>query len=257
MGRLGRVQSRRYRVSGVPYDALTMDETLAQLEEAIRSRSAPLQHTAVNAAKIVRARSDPFLLESIEASDIVNVDGQAVVWAARLLGNPAPERVAGIDLMWELLQRANAHGFRVYFLGATQQTLDAVLERVRRELPGVVVAGAHHGYFGDEGAEAVVEGIASSRADILLVAMPTPQKERFVHAYLDRLDVAVAMGVGGSFDVLAGVTRRAPRWLQRAGLEWAFRLAQEPRRLFKRYAVTNAKFVALVASDALRKRSRA
>src|SRR5581483_7673102 len=107
MGRLGRVQSRRYRVSGVPYDALTIDETLAQLEEAIRSRSAPLQHTAVIAAKIVRARSDPFLLESIEASDIVNVDGQAVVWAARLLGNPAPERVAGIDLMWELLQRAN------------------------------------------------------------------------------------------------------------------------------------------------------
>jgi N-acetylglucosaminyldiphosphoundecaprenol N-acetyl-beta-D-mannosaminyltransferase len=162
--------------------------------------------------------------------------------------------VAGVDLMWELLKRADHRGYRVYFLGATPDVLGLVLDRVRRELPGVVVAGAHHGYFSDDEAEAVATDITRASADILLVAMPTPRKERFIHAYLGSLGVRVAMGVGGSFDVVAGVTRRAPSWLQRVGLEWAYRLAQEPRRLFKRYAVTNTKFIVLVGAELLRRR---
>jgi N-acetylglucosaminyldiphosphoundecaprenol N-acetyl-beta-D-mannosaminyltransferase len=239
----------RDRILGLPFDALTMDQTLVQVERALAGTHAPLQHTVLNAAKVVRARSDPFLRASIEASDLVSLDGQAVVWAARLLGHSAPERVAGIDMMWELLRRSDAKGYRVYFLGARQEVLERLLDRVRHEFPGVIVAGARDGYFQVSDEPSVAAAVTDAKADILFVALPTPHKEQFIHRNLPSLGVRFAMGVGGSFDVLAGLTRRAPRWMQRAGLEWAYRLAQEPRRLFRRYAVTNAVFVSLVVRE--------
>lgn len=238
----------------LPFDPLTMRETIAWIDQTLEYPGSPLQHTVLNAAKIVRATRDPFLRASIEDSDIVNVDGQAVVWAARLLGHHVPERVAGIDLMSELLQSANDRHRRVFFLGATEEIVERVVERVERELPGVIVAGRHHGYFSAAEEADVVATVAAASVDILFVAMPTPRKEEFIHRHLEHLEVRLAMGVGGSFDVLAGLTKRAPRWVQRAGLEWAYRLAQEPRRLFKRYAVTNARFVALVAGELVRRR---
>lgn len=244
----------RERLLGLPYDPLTMRETIAVVEAALGGPGRPVRHTALNAAKVVHAQADPLLRESIVTSDLVSLDGQAVVWAARLLGHRAPERVAGIDLMWELLRSAHERRLRVFFLGATADVLARVVDRVRDELPNVVVAGAHDGYFRDAEAESVAAEIAASRADLLFVAMPTPRKEQFLHRHLDAMAVGFAMGVGGSFDVVAGQTRRAPRWMQRAGLEWMFRIAQEPRRLFRRYAVTNIRFVALVAGELRRGR---
>jgi N-acetylglucosaminyldiphosphoundecaprenol N-acetyl-beta-D-mannosaminyltransferase len=254
---VGRATPERVRVLGLPIDPLTMRETVAYVERALAREGPPLQHTVVNAAKVVQARREPLLRSSIEESDLVNADGQAVVWAARLLGQPLPERVAGIDLMWALLERANERGYRVFLLGATSEVVESVVERIRRELPGVQIAGSHHGYFGEADARDVAATVAASRPDILFVAMPTPRKEQFIHEHLATLGTRFAMGVGGSFDVLAGVTRRAPLLVQRAGLEWAYRLAQEPRRLFRRYAVTNARFVGLVARELLRGTRRA
>jgi N-acetylglucosaminyldiphosphoundecaprenol N-acetyl-beta-D-mannosaminyltransferase len=238
---------------GLPYDPLTMREVVNRVARILERAGPPAQHTALNAAKVVHAQGDPILRSSIAMSDLVTLDGQPVVWAARLLGRRAPERVAGIDLMWELLRQADERRLRVFFLGATGDVVARDIQRVGRELPGVIVAGARDGYFEEADAQVVAAQVAEAQADILFVGMPTPRKEEFIQRHLPELGVRFAMGVGGSFDVIAGLTRRAPRWLQRAGLEWAYRLAQEPRRLFKRYALTNVRFVALVAGELARR----
>ncbi len=241
---------KRHYLWSLPLDILTLSETIEWVESAIRARK-PMQHTVVNAAKIVHSRTDQFLKKSIVESDLVNIAGQAVVWAARLLGVDVPERVAGVDLMWELLRVAEKKGYRVYFLGATRLVVELMVQRLALELPKLQIAGFRDGYFsGDEGIEVATQ-IRESKADILYVGMPTPRKERFISDHLERMNVPFAMGVGGSFDVLSGRVKRAPVWVQRVGMEWAFRLSQEPRRLLKRYALTNFAFLSLVFKEIL------
>jgi N-acetylglucosaminyldiphosphoundecaprenol N-acetyl-beta-D-mannosaminyltransferase len=237
--------STRYYLWQLPVDALTMSETLSVVENILKQKK-KAQHTVVNAAKIVKAQKDEFLKECIQKSDLVNVDGQAVVWAARLLGVPVPERVTGIDLMVELLKLADRKSLRVYFLGATQEVLNELVETVKTNYPKAVISGTRNGYFSESEADQIVSDINASNSDILFVGMPTPQKEMFIHQHQDALNVSFCMGVGGSFDVLAGKTKRAPVWLQKAGMEWFYRLSQEPKRLFGRYAVTNTAFGFLV-----------
>lgn len=239
-----RAPFRRWGVSMHPW---TMEETLAEIERALVERRFT-QHTVVNVAKIVNAQRDEELAQAIAHADIVNVDGMGVVWAARLLGDTVPERVAGIDLFEALLGVAERGGYSVYLLGATEEVLDRTIAVIGARHPALRIAGAHHGYFGaDE--EPVVDAIAGSGAHLLFVAMSSPQKERFIDRWGARLGVAFVMGVGGSFDVVAGKTRRAPLWMQRTGLEWAFRVAQEPRRMWRRYLSTNARFVWMVVEE--------
>ena len=131
---------------GVPVAAITMDAALGLVDEAISAKR-PLQIGVVNAAKLVNMRRNEELRADVLSSDLVLADGMAVVWASRILGRPLPERVAGIDLMMGMLARGNSAGHRVYCLGATPEVLDAVVTRIRREYPGITVAGSHHGYF--------------------------------------------------------------------------------------------------------------
>jgi N-acetylglucosaminyldiphosphoundecaprenol N-acetyl-beta-D-mannosaminyltransferase len=248
-------QSRngRAHVLGCEIDRVDMDETLERCERFIRTRSRA-QHMAVNAAKIVSTRNDEELHRLINGCDIVTADGQAVVWASRVLGDPLPTRVAGIDLMNELLALAERKGYRVFILGARQEVLDRALQRLRERHPRLQVAGHRNGYYAAAEERAVAEQIRASRADLLFVAMSSPRKEYFLGRWGDTLDVPFSMGVGGAIDVLAGLTRRAPRRLQVLGLEWAYRLAQEPRRLFRRYFVTNSLFIAMTLRSAGRRR---
>jgi N-acetylglucosaminyldiphosphoundecaprenol N-acetyl-beta-D-mannosaminyltransferase len=190
---------------------------------------------------------DPELREIVAKCEIVNADGQAVVWASRLLGDPLPSRVAGIDLMGELLGLAAARGYRVYILGARQEVLERAVERIRERHPHLNVAGFRDGYFTPEQDAEVAAAIAACRPDLLFVAMPSPRKELFLGLYGAQTGAHLLMGVGGSIDVIAGATRRAPRLMQIVGLEWLFRLLQEPRRMFGRYARTNGRFMWLVA----------
>jgi N-acetylglucosaminyldiphosphoundecaprenol N-acetyl-beta-D-mannosaminyltransferase len=236
---------------GVPIAAITMDRALALVHDAIGTRR-PLQIGVVNAAKLVNMRRDAELRADVLSSDLVLADGMAVVWASRALGCPLPERVAGIDLMMGMLARGNDAGYRVYCLGATPEVLGGVLGRIKREFPGVVIAGSHHGYFKDADEEAVAAHIEAARPDILLIAMTSPRKERFLSRWSRRLAVPVCHGVGGSFDVFAGYVQRAPDRWQRMGLEWLYRVKQEPRRLWKRYFTTNSAFVAMVAGALVR-----
>ena len=211
------------------------------------------QHVAINAAKIVAMRADPELRSVVEQCQIVSADGQSVVWASRLLGDPLPERVTGIDLMIELLALAERRGLRVYILGARADVLERALQRIKARHPALEIAGARDGYYAPEEEAEVAAAIGRANADMLFVAMSSPKKELFLGRYGRTIDVPFVMGVGGTIDVLAGITARAPRLWQVVGLEWLYRLLQEPRRLGRRYVSTNAAFIALVARAMLQR----
>ncbi|HEY1276809.1 MAG TPA: WecB/TagA/CpsF family glycosyltransferase [Thermoleophilaceae bacterium] len=238
----------RAEVLGCSIDRLDMEGTLSQVERAIDSRRFT-QHMAINAAKLVSMQDDLELRRIVGGCALVNADGQSVVWASRLLGDPLPERVAGIDLMHALLGLAERRGYRVYFLGARGEVLERALARIREAHPGIQIAGARDGYFPEDEQEAVRDEIAAARPDIVFVAMSSPRKEYFLGDHGADLGAPFVMGVGGAVDVVAGVTRRAPALWQRLGLEWLYRLLQEPRRMFRRYAVTNTRFAYLVACE--------
>jgi N-acetylglucosaminyldiphosphoundecaprenol N-acetyl-beta-D-mannosaminyltransferase len=223
-----------------------MEQTVSRCRELVLCGRAA-QHVVLNAGKCVLMEDEPDLRGIVAACDLVNADGQGVVWAARLLGVPVPERVAGIDLMGRLLELSAAEAWPVYFLGAKDDVLADFEGEVRRKFPRVVVAGRRNGYFRAEDEAAIAEGVRASGARILFVAISSPLKERFLARQLHRMGPVFAMGVGGSFDVWAGRASRAPRWMQRAGLEWFHRFAQEPRRMWKRYLVGNVRFAWIVA----------
>jgi N-acetylglucosaminyldiphosphoundecaprenol N-acetyl-beta-D-mannosaminyltransferase len=244
----------RAHVLGVEVDRLDMRGTVARCHELVESDE-PAQHVCVNAAKVVAVQRDERLREIVARCDLVSADGQAVVWAARLLRQPVPERVAGIDLMHELLALAEREGWSVYFLGARPDVLARAVERICERHPGLLVAGQRDGYFTAEEEDEVCEAIRAARPHMLFVAMSSPRKEYWLGEHARRLGVPFSMGIGGALDVEAGVSRRAPRWMQRAGLEWSFRLLQDPRRLLGRYIVGNARFLALVAQELVRPRA--
>lgn len=235
-------------IFGVEIDAVTEGEVVARCQEAIASRD-PLVIGVVNAAKVVRLRRDQVIRDSILDSDLVLADGQSVVWASRVLRRPLPERVTGIDLFEDLLEVADRRGQSVYLLGARPEVLDRMRARLAWSHPGVRVVGWHDGYFHDDQSDAIARDVRASRADLLFLGMTSPKKERFIETYGRHLDVPVVHGVGGSFDIFAGEVTRAPERWQRAGLEWAYRLLQEPRRMWRRYLGTNTAFLGLLAKE--------
>ena len=243
----------RIHFLGAPLDPLTLEQAVEMVDEAISSRR-PTLNASLNAAKLVRMQSDSELRESVELCDFVTADGVPVVWAARALGHDVPGRVNGTDLMEVLFAHAAERGYSVYLFGSEPGILAGARAEIERRHPAIRIVGTQHGFFAPEEEQAVVERIAAARPDILFVALGTPQKELFQARHRDELGVPFTMGVGGSFEVLAGVRRRAPGWAQRAGLEWAFRLIQEPRRLAARYVVGNTRFVVLVGREVMRTR---
>lgn len=243
---------RPVTLANVPVHPIDMRGALERVDAFIRAGE-PHYNVAINAAKVVDFQEDPALREAIRDAHLLTADGQSVVWAARLLGHPLPARVAGADLMVALLAHAAERGYSVYLLGATEEVVRICIDRVRRDHPDLRVAGFRNGYFGAGEEPAIVEAIRAARPDILFLGFGTPAKEYFMHRRHRELEVPFVMGVGGSFDVYAGLVRRAPVWMQHSGLEWMFRLAQEPRRMWKRYLIGNSRFVWLVAKELLRR----
>jgi N-acetylglucosaminyldiphosphoundecaprenol N-acetyl-beta-D-mannosaminyltransferase len=233
---------------GLPLDALTLGETVQLCMDAVETGER-LEVSVVNAAKIVKMRGDAALRDAVTGCDLIVADGQSVVWASRVLRRPLPERVAGIDLFQRLLFMAELQGRSVYFLGARPEVLERMVGRIRVQHPDLSIAGSHHGYYIDDEAPAVADAIKGSGADLLFLGMTSPKKEVFVATYGARTGANVVHGVGGSFDVLAGLVKRAPRAWQRMGCEWLYRALQEPRRLGRRYLTTNVAFAGLVARE--------
>ncbi|MGA2926211.1 MAG: WecB/TagA/CpsF family glycosyltransferase [Solirubrobacteraceae bacterium] len=246
----------RTEILGCQIDPVDLEQALAVCEDAIRSGGLT-QHMAINVAKLVAMQDDERLRHSVSQCELVTADGQPVVWASRLLRAPLPARVAGIDLMGGLLVRAAQRGYRVYILGARAEVLERAVGRMRTAHPGLELAGYRDGYFADADEAEVASAIAQAHADILFVAISSPRKEYFLARHRETLGVPFVMGVGGAIDIYAGITRRAPELLQRIGLEWLFRLAQEPRRLFGRYLRSNTRFIVLLSRELVRSRRAA
>lgn len=235
----------RTNLIDTPVDILTFKETLKRVETAMTTRKQCV-HVALNAAKFVKMQDDDVLRNDVTGADIIGIDGMGISFALRFLGADKAPKVSGADLMMALLERCAKTGHKPYILGAKQAVLDSAIANSKANWPGLEMAGWHDGYFTEEGEADIVDTIISSKADCLFLAMPTPKKERFLAKYADILDVPFIMGVGGSVDILAGHVNRAPIWMQKSGFEWLYRLIQEPRKMFWRYASTNGRFLWLI-----------
>jgi len=231
-------------------DTGSMDETVSYIDQRIAERQFT-QHVVVNVAKLVNMVKDELLRMSVIYCDIINIDGMGVLLGARMLGVDVPERVAGVDLFHALLAMSASRGYTVYLLGAKHEIVAETARRVQQLYPGLKLAGYHHGYFWDD-EEKIVNKVRETGAQLLFVAITSPAKENFINRWRDQLGVNFVMGVGGTFDVVAGKVKRAPLWMQRSGLEWFYRFLQEPRRMWKRYLVTNTVFIGLVLREKFR-----
>ncbi len=235
----------KIKIFNTSIDNLTMVETLSLVEKAIQNKS-QIIYADVNADKIVTLQHDKLIQEYFREATIVNADGQAVIWAAKFLGYPLKERVTGVDLMNELVRLSAKKKYTIYFLGAKEEVVSTLVNKYKNLYGEELIAGYRNGYFTHKEEQEIVEDIQKSNANILFVAITSPKKEEFLHQYKKDLEnVNFIMGVGGSFDVHAGYIKRAPKWMQKAGLEWLFRVYQEPGRMWKRYLIGNTKFIAL------------
>jgi N-acetylglucosaminyldiphosphoundecaprenol N-acetyl-beta-D-mannosaminyltransferase len=246
---LGGFSARRDRLIGMPVDALSMDETVELLARAIELRRR-CRIMVTNANKTWLARRDARLAEALEQADLV-IPEWATVWAARMLRREGFHHVGGLMLMVRLLDEATARGWSVYFLGAQQHVVDRLVEVVAAERPALRIAGAHHGYLDDASDAHLKLELARLQPDILFIAMGSPRQELWM-LELPQHAATITIGVGGSFDVLAGFKKDAPAWMRGRGLEWLFRLSQDPRNLWRRYAVTNPWFVWQVLRERVR-----
>lgn len=214
---------------GAPVDGLSLDQFAERISMQV-DRGNPCFVVTLNPELLYRAQHEKDLLDVINRAHLVTADGIGVVWACRVSGRPVPERVAGIDLMMRLLECAACKGWRVFFLGSAPGVAEEAAARAERMFPGLRVAGTHHGYFPDRENHEVISRIAGASPQLLFVALGSPRQERWIDRHLDLLGSVVAMGVGGSLDVLSGKVRRAPEWFSRRNLEWLGRLLNQPGR---------------------------
>lgn len=235
----------RIQVGGVAVDNFSEEETLEAIDGMMEAPGAHFM-AVVNAGKIAAAATDSELKKVLAGADLVTADGMSVVWASKLLGRPLKGRVTGIDMLGRLVERAASRGLSVYFLGSKEESVKGTVQRFRTDYRELRIAGYRDGYFDVSQSPAVAEEIQRSRADLLFVAMGSPAQEKWIAANLMQTGARFALGVGGSFDHISGNARRAPRWMQEAGLEWLYRLSREPRRLWRRYLIGNSVFIWLI-----------
>ncbi len=243
----------RVTILGTDIDVLDMDGTVTLTERYI-TEGVPLHLIGVNADKLNMLAGDRRLRDITNGCGIINADGASVIMAGRFLKKPLPERVAGIDLMQRLVALSAEKGYSVYLLGAKQEVVEATAAELKKRHPELNIIGLRNGYFSEEEWPSISAGLKELRPDITFVGISSPAKEYLVD-FLQRDGCGgVFMGVGGSFDVISGNISRAPLWMQKAGLEWLFRVLQEPRRLFKRYFVGNWVFASAVIKEKFRKK---
>jgi N-acetylglucosaminyldiphosphoundecaprenol N-acetyl-beta-D-mannosaminyltransferase len=234
-----------------PIDLLSIDEIFEKINDSISGKS-KIRVEGVNVAKLVQSSKDIGLSEALQDAELVHVDGFGIELGMRLSGMPLKNRIAGIDLMLKICEFSVLSDSGIYLLGASQNVLEGVKEKLLEKIPGIKISGSGNGYFLPEQEPRVVADIQNSQAKILFIGMSSPKKELFIQNYWAELkNIQIAMGVGGSFDVISGRLKRAPKWMQNSGLEWVFRLIQEPRRLFARYALTNTQYLFLLVKGIL------
>lgn len=235
----------------VQIDAVTMEEMIEIINEKIQSQE-PTHILGINADKINTLQKDESLQQVVQKAEIIHADGVSILFAASILKKHIPERIAGIDLMQQLLDLAQVQQYCVYFLGAKEETIRKMAKNLLNKWPDLSIAGMRNGYFSEEEWEVIAEEIKTSHPQLVFVGITSPKKEYLIDYFMSQGINAVFMGVGGSFDVLADEVKRAPLWVQNCHLEWCFRMIQEPRRLFKRYMVGNIQFLKLTAKEKIK-----
>ena len=221
---------------GAGIGRLTMDQAVEAVAALVRAGK-PSRVITLNPEYLYQAvTTDSSLLELVRKADLVTADGEGIVWAGRVAGTPFPERVTGIDLMLRLMGKAAAEGWRIYLLGSAPGVAEEASENLCRMHPGLQVAGTHHGYYQPAEDAAVAEDIKKAAPQLLFVALGAPKQEIWIDKYINEMGPVVAMGVGGTLDVIAGRVVRAPRWMQRLKIEWLGRLIMEPSR-WRRMAI--------------------
>jgi len=235
----------RIRVGKLPIDAVSFEGALDVIDQLVRAGDGGTVFTP-NVDHIVMAEHDPRFQKAYQAASLSLVDGTPVMWASRLLGTPLPAKVSGSDLIMPLMERAAERGYRVYFLGGAPGVAELARDKLQVALPAIQIVGIDASRIDVNGdmndADDVVNRIRDARPDLVLVALGAPKQELWSQARLHLLKPAVLIGVGASLDFVAGVQKRAPRWMSTAGVEWLYRLAQEPRRLAGRYLLRDPEF---------------
>jgi len=240
----------RVDLFGCQFDVVDMPRAVARVEQFLGSGR--LHHgCGVNVDQLIKMKDQPEFRDIVEKCDLVTADGAPIVWASRLFGKSLPERVTGIDLFEALLPVAVEKNYRIFFLGTKPEILEQAVQNYKGRHPGLPVGGYHHGYYTEEDEPQIARMIEESGAQMLFIAISSPKKEEFVDRNREALaNVGFVLGVGGSFDIAAGVYRRAPKWISKIGFEWLFRLVQEPKRMYKRYLIDDPRFVGMLIKQA-------
>ncbi len=245
--------SRKIEFLGLPFDNLSMSELLTEIESSVKHRTRNLIFTP-NVALLIWSRKDAYLKEAYRTCTTLTVDGYAIYYAMKLLGLPIKATLSPSVFYHPLLDQADRNKYRLYLVGARPHVVQKNVEVLETDYPGIQVVGSHHGYFDPlNPPPELLMDIAQKQVDVVLVGMSTPQKEQFIREHCDDMQAAVYIGVGGMFDIMAGEAKYAPRLVRVLALEWLYRLVQEPRRLWKRYLLTNSQFLYLVFLEVLKR----
>ena len=240
----------------IPVASITMKEMIDFANDSIHGNK-HIWYIDINASKAVAMQEDEDLFHCMKSCDLVGADGKSIIWASRFLGYNLPERIAGIDIMENLVLLAHQKGYKCFFLGAAEDVVQKLVNIYSLKYSPDVIAGYKNGYYSQIEEDEIVEQIVNSKANILFVATSSPKQEMFVYNHKDSLtNINFMMGVGGSFDVIAGFRKRAPLWMQKMGLEWVARLIQEPRRMWRRYLIGNFVFLKLVIKEKIKNKTK-
>jgi N-acetylglucosaminyldiphosphoundecaprenol N-acetyl-beta-D-mannosaminyltransferase len=244
--------NQTFAVLGVRVNAVQIPEAIERMEEWIENRQGSRYVAVTGMHGVSESRKDPSLRTILNGAGMVVPDGMPLVWLGRLHGHRLRRRVYGPELMLEFCRATAARGLRHYFYGGAPGVADALAAQMAERFPGLIVAGTCSPPFRpltpDEDVE-VVARINASRADVIWVGLSTPKQERWMHQHRDRINVPVMVGVGAAFDIHSGRLRQAPVWMRENGLEWFFRLVQEPRRLWRRYVILGSSFMCNVSLE--------
>lgn len=235
-------------------DVLDVQETIDLVEEYVKTKT-PLHLMGVNADKINEVNQNERMKQIVNSCGVINADGASVILASKYLKKPLPERVAGVDLMQSLVALSEDRNYSIYLLGAKQEVVKKTAEVLKEEYPELHIVGIHNGYFKESDWPSISSELKEKKPDFVFVGITSPIKEYLIEFLQEDGNNSVFMGVGGSFDVISGRIPRAPMWMQKANMEWLFRVIQEPRRLFKRYFVGNWIFIKAVFKEKYARRT--
>lgn len=248
----------KVNIGGVVIDNLSMAETLAAIEGLVQ-QGKPCYVTNPNVDIIIRYNSDPEFADYYNGGALCLVDGMPILWAAKFFGRPLKEKISGSDLVPKVCELANQRGYQLFFLGGRPGAAQAAKETLLQTLPDLKVVGTYAPPFGFERDQMELNKIAQmikdAKPDILFVGLGAPKQERWIKKYHQELGVPVSMGVGVTFEFIAGIVKRAPKWMQNTGLEWFWRLCMEPGRLWKRYLLDDPQFFMIILKQKLRRQS--